>query len=59
MNHDRLVLHLHLTNNLPRVFRGAGALIQFNIAGKAVPVDSNGYGDFLNAIIPPRSNQDT
>lgn len=58
LNHDHLVLHLHLTNNLPRVFRGAGALIQFNIAGKAVHVDSNGYGDFLNAIIPPRSTQD-
>lgn len=58
MNHDHLVLHLHITNNLPRVFRGAGALIQFNIAGKTVHVDSNGYGDFLNAIIPPRSTQD-
>jgi hypothetical protein len=58
LNHDHLVLHLHITNSLPRVFRGAGALIQFNIAGKTVHVNSNGYGDFLNAIIPPRSTQD-
>ena len=58
LNHDRLVLHLHITNNLPRVFRGAGALIQFNIAGKTIHVDPNGYGDFINAIIPPRSTQD-
>ena len=55
---DHLVMHLHITNNLPRVFRGAGALIQFTIGGKAIHVDPQGYGDFANAIIPPRSAQD-
>ena len=55
---DHLVLHLHIDNQLPRVFRGSGALVQFNIAGKAVHVSPEGYGDFVNAIIPPRSSQD-
>jgi hypothetical protein len=54
----RLVLHLHITNQLPRVFRGAGAVVQMNIAGKSIHLNPEGYGDFINAIIPPRSSQD-
>lgn len=53
-----VVMHLHITNSLPRVFRGSGALVQFQVAGKTLHVDPSGYGDFLNAIIPPRSSQD-
>jgi hypothetical protein len=55
---DHLVLHLHITSSLPRVFRGSGAIVQFQVAGKALHVNPSGYGDFLNAIIPPRSSQD-
>jgi hypothetical protein len=55
---DHLVLHLHIVNEMPRVFRGSGALVQFQVAGKTLHVDPAGYGDFLNAIIPPRSSQD-
>lgn len=55
---DHLVVHLHITNSLPRVFRGSGAIVQFQVAGKTLHVDPSGYGDFLNAIIPPRSSQD-
>ena len=55
---NHVVLHLHIINNLPRVFRGSGALVQFQVAGKTLHVNPSGYGDFLNAIIPPRSSQD-
>lgn len=55
---EHLVLHLHITNQLPRVFRGAGAVVQMNIAGKSIHLNPEGYGEFINAIIPPRSSQD-
>lgn len=55
---DHLVVHLHITNSLPRVFRGSGAIVQFQVAWKTAHVDASGFGDFLNAIIPPRSSQD-
>ncbi len=52
-----LIIHLKIDNQMPRVFRGAGALVQFNVAGKAIHVNPEGYGDFINAIVPPRSSQ--
>lgn len=55
---DHLVFHIHISNQLPRVFRGAGILVQFNVAGKVVNVDPSGYGDLANIIIPPRGEQD-
>ena len=55
---DHLVFHIHISNQLPRVFRGAGILVQFNIAGKVINVDPSGYGDLVNVIIPPRSEQE-
>jgi len=32
--------------------------VQFQVAGKTLHVDPSGFGDFLNAIVPPRSSQD-
>ncbi len=55
---DRLVFHLHLSNQMPHVFRGSGIAVQFNVAGKLAPTDASGYGDLTNIILPPRSEQD-
>lgn len=55
---EKLVLHVHINNQLPRVFRGSGIAVQFNIAGKVTNVAPSGYGELVNVIIPPRSEQD-
>lgn len=46
-----------INNQLPRVFRGAGTVVQFNIAGKLIGVDQAGYADLVNMIVPPRTQQ--
>jgi hypothetical protein len=55
---NKLVFHVHISNQLPRVFRGSGIAVQFNIAGKSTNVDPSGVGDLVNIIIPPRGEQD-
>jgi hypothetical protein len=55
---DRAIFHVHVNNDLPRVFRGSGIVVQFNVAGKVINVDPSGYGDLVNVIIPPRSEQE-
>lgn len=46
-----------ITNKLPRVFRGAGIVVQYVVAGKLVAAEQEWYGDLVNAIIPPRMEQ--
>jgi hypothetical protein len=55
---DHLVFHVHLNNEMPRVFRGSGIAVQFNVAGKLVSVDSSRYGDLLNIILSPGNEQE-
>ncbi len=55
---DGLVFHVNLSNQMPRIFRGSGIAVQFNVAGKLVSADPSGYGDLTNLILPPRSEQD-
>lgn len=55
---ERLILRLNLNNQLPRVFRGSGIAVQFNVAGKVVPVNAAGYGDLVNIVLPPRGEQE-
>ncbi len=55
---DHLVFHLQISNQMSRVFRGAGIAVQFNVAGKVVSIDPSGYGDLVNAIVPPLGEQD-
>jgi hypothetical protein len=54
---DRLRFTVILSNAMPRVFHGAGIVVQFNVAGKLSAVDELGYAELRNAIIPPRSEQ--
>ena len=55
---NRVVLRIQLNNQMPRVFRGAGIAVQFNVAGKTVPVGLENYGALSNIILPPRSEQE-
>lgn len=52
---DRLAFLIKINNKLPRVFRGAGTVVQYNVAGKLYAVDQTGYGEMLAAIVPPRT----
>ena len=51
----RLRFTVRINNKLARVFRGQGAVVQFNVAGKLVPFDKTDYKEFLNGIVPPRN----
>lgn len=51
----RLAYVVKINNKLNRVFRGAGAVVQFNDGGKLVAVDQSGYQQLTGAIVPPRS----
>ncbi len=54
---DRIRFQVTVSNQMPRVFHGAGLVVQFNIAGKLVATDEKGYSELANSIIPPRSQQ--
>jgi hypothetical protein len=54
---DSLRFAVVVSNQMPRVFHGAGIAVQFNVAGKLYAVDEAGYADLRNSIIPPRSEQ--
>ncbi|HEU5122588.1 MAG TPA: hypothetical protein VFW05_00835 [Verrucomicrobiae bacterium] len=51
----RLQFSVRVNNKLSRVFRGQGAVVQFNVAGKLVPFGEADYKEFLNSIVPPRN----
>lgn len=46
-----------IVNKMPRVFHGAGTVVQFNVGGQVLAVDQRGYTNLLGAIIPPRQQQ--
>ena len=54
----RLTFTVRINNKLPRVFRGQGAVVQFNVAGKLVPFDKVNYTEFLNGIVPPQNENE-
>jgi len=54
---DTLGFRVHVSNQMPRVFRAAGIVVQFNVAGKVVQYDPSGTTELVQAIIPPRSEQ--
>jgi hypothetical protein len=55
---ERLEFIVKVNNKLPRVFRGAGIVVQFNVGGKLQAVEQQGYADLTNSIIPPRTEQE-
>jgi hypothetical protein len=48
-----LTFLLTVRNGMSRVFRGAGALVQFNVDSRTQAVEQGRYVDFINALIPP------
>jgi hypothetical protein len=54
---ERLKVTVRVSNQLSRVFRGAGTVIQFQIAGKTYASKQEDFAEFTNVIIPPRGEQ--
>jgi hypothetical protein len=54
---QRLKVTVKVVNQLSRVFRGAGAVVQFTVAGKTWANKQEDYAEFTNVIIPPRGEQ--
>jgi len=54
---ERLKVTVRVSNQLSRVFRGAGTVIQFQIAGKTWASKQEDFAEFTNVIIPPRGEQ--
>jgi hypothetical protein len=52
-----LKLLVTLNNQMPRVFHGAGTIVQFKIGGQSIPVNQANYADLQNLIIPPASQE--
>jgi hypothetical protein len=52
---DRVKFLVKVNNQLPRVFRGAGMVVQFNVGGQLMPVEQQGYRPLTDVIVPPRS----
>jgi len=51
----RLQFTVRVNNKLPRVFRGQGAVVQINVAGKMIPFGNLDYKEFIDGIVPPRN----
>jgi len=51
---DQLVFRVTINNLLPRVFRGAGAIVHFMLDGKALTSSAENYAELSQLIIPPR-----
>lgn len=56
-NPNSLAFLVTVSNQMSRVFHGAGTVVQFNVGGTLLPVDQKGYVSLQNVIIPPQSEQ--
>lgn len=55
---DRLAFLVKVNNQMARVLRGAGVIVQFNVAGQLVSVPQTQYAELANLILTPRSEAD-
>ena len=55
---EYLRFQVKINNQLDRSFRGAGAVVQFNVDGKLTDVGQLNYLELLNVIVPPRSEKE-
>jgi hypothetical protein len=51
---DNLSFKIGITNQLPRVFRGAGAVVSLSVNNRTAALTHEASQDFLNSAIPPR-----
>jgi hypothetical protein len=54
---EKLKFQVKVVNKLPRVFRGQGMVVQFNVGGKLHSVDPSAYAELVQMIVPPRNEQ--
>ena len=54
---DTIRFNIKITNKLPRVFRGSGTVVQFNVGGKLIQVTEGHYAELIHVIVPPRDEQ--
>ncbi len=54
---EKLKFQVKVVNKMPRVFRGQGMVVQFNVAGKLSAVDPSAYAELVQMIVPPRNEQ--
>lgn len=50
---DEVTFIVTITNQMERVFRGSGALVQFNIDGRVQGIEQESYRQLLTSLIPP------
>ena len=50
-----LVFLVTIRNGMSRVFRGAGAVVQFSVDSHIQAVEQSNYLEFLNVLIPPNN----
>ena len=50
---DHLVFHLHIENWTARTFRASGIGVQFQVAGREVPVDASSYSELTRLEVAP------
>jgi hypothetical protein len=50
-----LVFYVTIRNGMNRVFRGAGAVVQFSVDSRIQAVEQSSYLEFLNVLIPPNN----
>jgi len=55
---ERLQFAIRINNKLSRVFRGQGAVVQLNVAGKLMPINRSDYAEFVDCIVPPRNESE-
>jgi len=53
----RIAFNVTVNNQLSRVFRAMGSVVQFNVCGQVPAVEASGYAQLTNLIIPPRGEQ--
>jgi hypothetical protein len=53
----QLQFQITVYNEMSRVFRGDGTVVQFRVAGRSVAVEQKNYADLVQLIIPPRQSQ--
>ncbi|CAN5283468.1 hypothetical protein BH09GEM1_BH09GEM1_02200 [soil metagenome] len=54
---SEVLFRFTIRNQMDRVFRGAGAVLQFSADGQARPLAQEAYVDILNTLILPREER--
>lgn len=55
---NRIAFRIKINNQMPRVFRGSGTVVLYNISGKNASISSQDYAELANLIVPPRTEQE-